>query len=160
MQESAQAAMFYARANAAALNLPTDFHDNLDVHIHLPGGATPKDGPSAGVTIVTALVSALSNRRVSKDIAMTGEITLRGSVMPVGGIKEKALAALRYGVKTVIIPHGNLKDLDEIPKDQRNKMKFIPVKHVQEVLELALLDAPAIKKGKLEKKRLSQPIIV
>ena len=138
MQESAQAAMFYARSNAGVLGLDPDFYGKMDVHIHVPGGATPKDGPSAGVTIVTALVSALCGIKVQKDIAMTGEITLRGNVLAVGGVKEKALAALRYGIKRVIIPQGNVKDLDEIPEEQRALLKFIPVKHVSEVLRYAL----------------------
>ncbi|MFN4896865.1 MAG: endopeptidase La [Pseudomonadota bacterium] len=139
MQESAQAALFYARANAAVLGLDPEFHSKHDIHIHVPGGATPKDGPSAGITIATALVSALSGRKVSKDIAMTGEITLRGNVLVVGGLREKALAALQYGIRKVIIPFENLKDLEEIPEEQRKQIQFIPVKHVSEVLELSLL---------------------
>jgi ATP-dependent Lon protease len=139
MQESAQAALFYARANAGVLGLDADFHSKYDIHIHVPSGATPKDGPSAGVTICTALVSALSGRKVSKDIAMTGEMTLRGSVLAVGGLREKALAALQYGITKVIIPFESVKDLEEIPEEQRKQIQFIPVKHVSEVLELALL---------------------
>lgn len=138
MQESAQAAVFYARSNAAMLGLDPGFHQKYDIHIHVPGGATPKDGPSAGITIATALVSALSDHKISKDVAMTGEITLRGNILPVGGLKEKALAALRYGIEKVIIPFENIKDLEEIPKEQRDRIKFIPVKHISEVLELAL----------------------
>jgi ATP-dependent Lon protease len=139
MQESAQAAVFYARSNAEQLGLEPNFNEKFDVHIHVPGGATQKDGPSAGITIATALVSVLSKRRVSKDIAMTGEITLVGAVLPIGGLKEKALAALRYGIKKIIIPFENIKDIDEIPKEQRLKLKFIPVKHISEVLQIALL---------------------
>jgi ATP-dependent Lon protease len=139
MQESAQAALFYARANAAVLGLESDFHSKHDIHVHVPGGATPKDGPSAGITIATALVSALSDRKVSKDIAMTGEMTLRGNILAVGGLREKALAALQYGIRKVIIPFENIKDLEEIPEEQRKQIQFIPVKHVSEVLELALL---------------------
>jgi len=139
MQESAQAALFYARANAAVLGLDPEFHSKHDIHIHVPGGATPKDGPSAGITIATALVSVLSGRKVSKDIAMTGEMTLRGNVLAVGGLREKALAALQYGIRKVIIPFENIKDLEEIPEEQRKQIQFIPVKHVSEVLELALL---------------------
>ncbi len=155
MQESAHAAFFYARANAKKLGLDNDFHQKLDIHIHLPGGATPKDGPSAGITIATALVSALSGRVVANDIAMTGEMTLRGNVLPVGGLKEKALAALRYGIVRVIIPSENLKDIDEIPKEQRDKIQFIPVKHISEVLPLALRPlAPVVKpKGANAKKK-------
>jgi ATP-dependent Lon protease len=139
MQESAQAALFYARANASVLGLDPEFHSKHDIHIHVPGGATPKDGPSAGITIATALVSVLSGRKVSKDIAMTGEMTLRGNVLAVGGLREKALAALQYGIRKVIIPFENIKDLEEIPEEQRKQIQFIPVKHVSEVLELALL---------------------
>jgi ATP-dependent Lon protease len=142
MQESAQAALFYARANASVLGLDPEFHSKHDIHIHVPGGATPKDGPSAGITIATALVSVLSGRKVSKDIAMTGEITLRGNVLAVGGLREKALAALQYGIRKVIIPFENIKDLEEIPEEQRKQIQFIPVKHVSEVLELALLGRP------------------
>jgi ATP-dependent Lon protease len=139
MQESAQAALFYARANAAVLGLEADFHSKYDIHIHVPGGATPKDGPSAGITIATALVSALSDRKVSKDVAMTGEMTLRGNILAVGGLREKALAALQYGITKVIIPFENLKDLEEIPEEQRKQIQFVPVKHVSEVLEIAIL---------------------
>ena len=139
MQESAQAALFYARANASVLGLDPDFHSKHDIHIHVPGGAVPKDGPSAGITIATALVSVLSGRKVSKDIAMTGEITLRGNVLAVGGLREKALAALQYGIRKIIIPFENIKDLEEVPEDQRKQIQFVPVKHVSEVLELALL---------------------
>lgn len=162
MQESAQAAMFYARANAVKLGLPERFHERYDIHIHCPGGATPKDGPSAGVTILCALVSALSGRIVTKDIAMTGEITLRGSVLQVGGVKEKALAALRQGIKKIILPYANTKDLEEIPKEQRNKLRFIPVKHVSEVLEIALERKPEIKASRHKegrgKKLITPPI--
>ena len=139
MQESAQAALFYARANAGVLGLDANFYTNYDIHIHVPGGATPKDGPSAGITIATALVSVLSGRKVSKDFAMTGEMTLRGNVLAVGGLREKALAALQHGIRKVIIPFENIKDLEEVPEEQRKQIQFIPVKHVSEVLELALL---------------------
>ena len=141
MQESAQAALFYARANASVLGLEADFNAKYDIHIHVPSGATPKDGPSAGITIATALVSALAKRKASKEIAMTGEMTLRGNVLAVGGLREKALAALQYGITKVIIPFENIKDLEEIPEEQRKQIQFIPVKHVSEVFELALLRA-------------------
>ncbi|NDC37596.1 MAG: endopeptidase La [Proteobacteria bacterium] len=156
MQESAQAALFYSRANAKMLGLDPDFHQKYDIHIHVPGGATPKDGPSAGITIATAVVSALAKRSVSKEIAMTGEITLRGNVLPVGGLKEKALAALRYGITKVIIPFENIKDLEDIPKEQRDRIKFIPVKHIGEVLKIALLQPmkpKSAKKGPARKRR-------
>ena len=139
MQESAQAALFYARANASVLGLEAEFHSKYDIHIHVPSGAIPKDGPSAGITIATALVSALSGRKVSKDIAMTGEMTLRGNVLAVGGLREKALAALQHGITKVIIPYENIKDLEEIPEEQRKQIQFVPVKHVSEVLALALV---------------------
>ncbi|MCB0330486.1 MAG: endopeptidase La [Bdellovibrionales bacterium] len=156
MQESGKAALFYARANAERLGLDPKFNDKCDIHIHVPDGATPKDGPSAGIALVTALVSALSNRRVAKDVAMTGEITLRGNVRQIGGLKEKALAALRYGISRVIIPYENIKDLEEIPAAQRKKLKFIPVKHVQEVLDIALLDGPATKSFSKTKTKKAQ----
>ncbi|MCI5065552.1 endopeptidase La [bacterium] len=158
MQESGRAALFYTRANAKALGLDENFHEQVDIHVHLPDGATPKDGPSAGIALVTALVSVLSKRRVVKDIAMTGEITLRGNVRRIGGLKEKALAALRYGISKVIIPYENIKDLEEIPKQQRKKIKFLPVKHVSEVLELALLDSPRTKKKAPQKRRTKAPL--
>jgi ATP-dependent Lon protease len=153
MQESAQAAVFYARANAKNLGLPLDFHQTKDIHVHVPNGATPKDGPSAGITIATAIVSALSERPVVSTIAMTGEITLRGAVMPIGGLKEKSLAALRLGLKKVIIPFANLKDVDEVPAEERKKIKFIPVKHIGEVLEIALESGVTQKNSKRGKRR-------
>ena len=144
MQESAQAALFYARSNAQKLGLDKAFNTKHDIHIHLPGAATPKDGPSAGVTIVAALVSALSKRRIDANVAMTGEVTLRGNVMAVGGIKEKVLAAIRLGITNIIIPAENEKDLEEIPAEMKKKIKFHMVRHVEEVLELALLDKPKL----------------
>ncbi len=155
MQESARAALFFARANAESLGLDANFHSKYDIHIHVPGGATPKDGPSAGITIVTALVSVLAHRPVHREFAMTGEITLRGNVLPIGGLKEKALAALRYGIKKVIIPYENIKDLQDIPKDQRDRIRFIPVRHVSEVLPLALARPAILKSSQKLKPRLS-----
>jgi ATP-dependent Lon protease len=142
MQESAQAALFYARANAELLGLDPHFFSKHDFHIHVPSGATPKDGPSAGITIACALVSALSGRPVSPHHAMTGEMTLRGHILAVGGLKEKALAALRFGIRNVIIPADNVKDLEDIPKEQRDNINFIPVREVSEVLALTLLKKP------------------
>ena len=139
MRESAQAALSYTRSKAKEWGIPPDFHEKYDIHIHLPAGAIPKDGPSAGVTIATAMISALAEIPVSKDVAMTGEITLRGKILPVGGIKEKSLAALRKGIKKVIIPEKNLKDLEEIPRPMRRRIEFIPVRHMDQILELALL---------------------
>jgi len=146
MQESAKASVFYARSNAEELGLDPDFHEKLDIHVHLPAGATPKDGPSAGITIVTALVSALTGKKISKDFALTGEVTLRGNVLPIGGLKEKAIAALRYGIKKIIIPFDNLKDLEDIPLDQRKQIRFIPVKYVSEVLDMVLIDEKKLKR--------------
>lgn len=151
MQESAHAALFYARANSDTLGLDPSFHQKFDTHVHVPSGATPKDGPSAGITIATAIISALSGRPVSSKIAMTGEITLRGSVLAVGGIKEKALGALRHGITKVIIPADNVKDLEEIPKEQRDKMDFIAVKHIDDVLAHILL--PSRKLGPASKRK-------
>jgi ATP-dependent Lon protease len=138
MQESAQAAMSYVRSRARQLGLSPDFYERIDVHIHVPEGATPKDGPSAGVTIATSLVSALTRVPVRHDVAMTGEITLRGRVMAIGGLKEKSLAAHRAGCKTVIIPKDNEGDLADIPDLVRKKLKFVPVENVDEVLKVAL----------------------
>ena len=140
MKESAQAGYTYIRSRAAELGLENNFYETEDLHIHLPEGAIPKDGPSAGITMVTAMVSALTKRPVKAGIAMTGEITLSGRVLPVGGIKEKMLAAHRYGVKTILLPQRNMQDLEEIPENVRAEMKFIPVKHMDEVLKLALED--------------------
>jgi ATP-dependent Lon protease len=142
MKESGQAALSYARSRAELLNLPEDFYEKLDIHIHVPAGATPKDGPSAGVTMATALISALTQIPVRRDVAMTGEITLRGKVLPIGGLKEKAIAALRARVKKVIIPEANKKDLVEIPANIKRRLKFVPVTDVDEVLNEALIRSP------------------
>ena len=141
MKESAQAGYTYIRSRAKALGLEESFSETTDLHIHLPEGAVPKDGPSAGVTMVTAMVSALTGKRVKGKLAMTGEITLSGKVWPVGGIKEKMLAAYRYGVKTVLLPKRNLQDLDELPDNVRKAMEFIPVEHLDDVLAMALEEA-------------------
>ncbi len=138
MKESVQAAMSYIRSRAAHYNIPADFYKTKDIHVHFPEGAVPKDGPSAGVTICTALVSALTGAPVRRDIAMTGEISIRGRVMAIGGLKEKTMAALRHGVKTVIIPRDNEKDLEEIDQLVRSRLNFIMVKDADAVLEAAL----------------------
>ena len=138
MQESARAALSYARANLASLGVKKNIFDNMDVHIHVPAGAIPKDGPSAGIAMATALISALTNKPVNKDVAMTGEITLRGRVLPVGGLKEKALGALRAGISTIIIPEKNRRDLAEIPSNVKHKISFVPVKNMDKVLSLAI----------------------
>ena len=136
-----QAGYTYIRSRAKILGLEENFGETMDLHIHLPEGAVPKDGPSAGVTMVTAMVSALTGKRVKGKLAMTGEITLSGKVWPVGGIKEKMLAAYRYGVKTVLLPKRNLQDLDELPDNVRKAMEFIPVEHLDDVLAVALEEA-------------------
>jgi ATP-dependent Lon protease len=140
MKESAQAAVSYARAHAKSLGIEADFYQKVDIHIHVPAGAIPKDGPSAGITMATALISALTKRPVSRDVAMTGEITLRGRVLPIGGLKEKSLAAFRAGMKTIVIPDRNEKDLDEIPKPLRRKLKWVVAKNMSDVLAVALID--------------------
>lgn len=138
MRESAQAALTYVRANAETYGIPAEKFKENDLHIHVPEGATPKDGPSAGITIATAILSVYSGRRVRGDVAMTGEITLRGKVLTIGGLKEKSLAARRVGIKTVIIPEGNRRDIEELPKVVREEIQFIPVKQVDEVFALVL----------------------
>jgi ATP-dependent Lon protease len=138
MEESATAALSYIRTRASALHIPEDFYKTKDIHIHFPEGAVPKDGPSAGITVCTAMVSALTGAPVRRDIAMTGEISIRGRVLPIGGLKEKTMAALRYGVRTVIIPKENEKDLEEIDQTVRNALEFIPVSQADTVLDIAL----------------------
>jgi ATP-dependent Lon protease len=138
MKESAQAAMSYVRSKAADLGINEDVFLDHDIHIHLPAGAVPKDGPSGGVTMATALVSMLTSRPVRADVAMTGEITLRGQVLPVGGIKQKVMAAARAGMKTVILPARNESDLDDVPPEIRKKLKFVFAETVDDVFKAAL----------------------
>ena len=138
MKESAQTAISYVRANAERLNIDPLLFKDHDIHIHVPEGATPKDGPSAGVTMTTALVSALSKKPVKREVGMTGEVTLRGRVLPIGGLKEKTISAHRAGLKVVIMPKDNEKDLEDIPKCVKDEMIFIPVSTVDEVLQQAL----------------------
>ncbi len=142
MKESVQAAVSYIRANAAKLDVPTDFYKTKDIHVHFPEGAVPKDGPSAGITVCTAIVSALTGRPVRSDVAMTGEISLRGRVMPIGGLKEKTMAALRHGIDTVIIPFDNASDLEEIDQMVRSKLHFVVARTMDQVLETALVSIP------------------
>jgi ATP-dependent Lon protease len=138
MQESAQAALSYIRGKAHMLGLSREFYRNVDIHLHVPEGAIPKDGPSAGITMATALASALAKIPVRRDIAMTGEITLRGKVLPIGGLKEKLLAALRAGIFEVIVPRANEKDIAELPDNIKKSMKLHFVDQMDEVLPLAL----------------------
>ena len=139
MVESTKIALDFIKANAKKYDIPIEFFEKHDIHIHVPEGAVPKDGPSAGVTITTAIVSALTQKKVKHDLAMTGEVTLRGNVLPIGGLKEKSLAAHRSGIKTIIIPKGNIKDLDDIPETVKNEVKYIPVEKVDQVINEALI---------------------
>ena len=138
MKESAKIAHSYVRTIANDYGINPDFYKDKDIHIHFPEGAIPKDGPSAGVTMVSAIVSALGNIPVRKDVAMTGEITLRGKVLPIGGLKEKTLAAYRSGISTVLIPEGNVKDLDDIDSEARAHLSFVPCKNAKDVLSAVL----------------------
>ena len=158
MQESIQAATTVVRSRAKGLGIDEDFHQKVDIHIHVPEGATPKDGPSAGVGMCAALVSALTNIPVRSDVAMTGEITLRGEVLPIGGLKEKLLAAHRGGIARVIIPHENEKDLEEIPKNIKDKLDIVPVRWIDEVLQYSLQHMPVPKaKDPSEEEKKKQP---
>ena len=139
MQESAKAAFTYVRANAAKYGIDSEFYKNKDIHIHVPEGAVPKDGPSAGVTMVTALVSALSKKKVRHNVAMTGEVTLTGRVLPIGGLKEKSLAAVRAGIDTIIVPKENEKDADKIPASIKKGLKIILAEQIDTVLNNAII---------------------
>ncbi len=142
MKESIEAARTVVRSRAKVLGIKNDVFENTDIHIHVPEGATPKDGPSAGIAMTTALVSVFTGIPVRADVAMTGEITLRGEVLPIGGLKEKLLAALRGGTKTVLIPDQNVKDLAEIPENVKSRLEIVPVKWIDKVLEIALERQP------------------
>ena len=164
MKESAHAALSYIRANAQKLGIASDFYKTKDIHVHFPEGAVPKDGPSAGVTVTTAMVSALTDTPVRRDVAMTGEISLRGRVMQIGGLKEKTMAALRHGITTVIIPQDNVKDLEEIDQTVRSRLNFVSVRHVEAVLETALVprhavDAPVLADMPKDRKQSHKPSI-
>ena len=138
MKESAQTAISFIRYNADKYHIDSSVFESSDVHVHVPEGATPKDGPSAGITIATALISAFTGKKVKRNVAMTGEITLRGNVLSIGGLKEKALAAYRLGIRTIVIPKGNLKDLEEIPSEIVKEIKFIAVENISEVFDVAI----------------------
>ena len=152
MKESAQAALSYAKSNAKELGINEDYFQDRDIHIHVPEGAIPKDGPSAGIALATSMISLFIGRPVRRDVAMTGEITLRGNVLPIGGLKEKILAARRAKIKKVIIPHLNLKDLDELPPDVRSSLQIIPVEDVTQVLKLAIGSSRVVKSVPLKKR--------
>ena len=151
MKESARAAKSFVRAHAAEFGVDAEFYKKLDIHIHVPEGAVPKDGPSAGVTMTTALVSALTGIAVRQNVAMTGEITLRGRVLPIGGLKEKLLAAHRAGIDTVLIPKENVKDLEKVPANVLEAIHIVPVEDVHEVLDVALCDKPSPRAGQPER---------
>jgi ATP-dependent Lon protease len=145
MKESAHAALSYCRSRNKELGVEPEYFDTHDIHIHVPAGAIPKDGPSAGITITTALFSAIRGKALKRGFAMTGEVTLRGRVLPIGGLKDKALAALRAGITKILIPQENQKDLVEIPEELRKKITFYPVEHMDEVIELTLGKSPGKK---------------
>jgi ATP-dependent Lon protease len=153
MKESAQAAVSYVRSKATDFGIDQDLFAKSDLHIHVPAGAVPKDGPSAGVTIATSLVSLLTERPVRADVAMTGEITLRGQVLPVGGIKQKVLGASRVGIDTIILPERNRPDLEDVPEEIRDSMKFVFAERVDDVFVAALRDDP----GKVKEPQQDEP---
>jgi ATP-dependent Lon protease len=138
MKESARAALTFVRANAKEYGIDEKLFESNNVHVHVPEGATPKDGPSAGITMATAILSVFTGRKVRTDVAMTGEITPRGKVLPIGGLKEKAMAAVRAGIFTIIIPKGNERDIQDIPAEIAKKMRFVLVENVREVFEVAI----------------------
>ncbi len=155
MQESAQAALSYLKSRSRQFEVDPEIYEQVDIHIHIPEGAIPKDGPSAGITMATALVSAFTGREVLHDVGMTGEITLRGRVLPVGGVREKVLAAHRAGIKTVILPKKNLKDLIDVPKRARNELRIVPVEHIDQVLNIALAPLPQKAKSMRPRRKAS-----
>jgi ATP-dependent Lon protease len=152
MNESARAALSFVRSRAKQLGLDSDFFNRSDFHMHIPAGAQPKDGPSAGVTMATALVSLVSGRKVKPKVGMTGEITLRGQVLPIGGVKEKVLAAHRNGLRTIILPKRNQQDLDDVPDEIKKSMKFVFVEDVDEVIQSALEESQKDSKSKPSRK--------
>ena len=140
MKESAQAALSYIRSRQDKFELAEDFYEKNDIHVHFPEGAVPKDGPSAGITMATAIVSGLTGRKIRSDVAMTGEITIRGNVLAIGGLKEKVLAAYREGIRTIVLPKENERDIEDIPESVREKLEFVPVENMDKVLETALCE--------------------
>ena len=156
MQESAQAALSYLKSKAQEFKIEEDYFENIDIHLHIPEGAIPKDGPSAGITLATALTSAVTQLSVRHDLGMTGEITLRGRVLPVGGVREKVLAARRAGLKTVLIPRKNEKDLVDVPPSVKRDMKIVPVDHMDEVLQLALVEPAHKARPRKTRKKTSE----
>jgi len=160
MQESGQAALTYIRSRAVEFRIEPDIFEQLDIHVHIPEGAIPKDGPSAGITLACAILSALTCRPVYREVAMTGEITLRGRVLPIGGVREKILAAHRAGLKFVIIPKKNVKDLVDVPQKAKDEIKIIPVEHMDEVIKLALypeqVQKPPRPRRKLDAKKSTE----
>jgi ATP-dependent Lon protease len=138
MQESAQAALTYIKSRSASLGIEMEVFERMDIHLHMPEGAIPKDGPSAGITIAAAMISALTGRPVFRHIGMTGEITLRGRVLPIGGVREKVLAGHRAGLKVILLPEKNLKDLHDVPKAVRSELEIVPIAHMDQVIDLAL----------------------
>jgi ATP-dependent Lon protease len=147
----------YIKSRAAALKIELEVFERMDIHVHMPEGGIPKDGPSAGITMATAIVSALTGRPVYRHVGMTGEITLRGRILPIGGVREKVLAAHRAGLKTVLLPEKNMKDLAELPKTARADLKIIPVKHMDDVLEIALSKEMAVEPPKPRKQAREEP---
>jgi ATP-dependent Lon protease len=154
MKESATAALSYVRSHTDILGIPEDFHEKTDIHVHVPAGAIPKDGPSAGVSMFTAIVSLLTGVPVRGYMAMTGEITLRGNVLPIGGVKEKVTAAHRSGIKTLILPDHNRKDLEDIPEHIKKDLKFHFAKEMMDVIDVAL---PGLKRKKAARKTTKKP---
>ncbi|MBO4682740.1 MAG: endopeptidase La, partial [Bacilli bacterium] len=140
MKESASIALDYVKANAETFKIDSELFANNDIHIHVPEGAVPKDGPSAGVAITCAIISCLSGRSVNPDVAMTGEVTLRGNALPIGGLREKSLAALRSGIKTIIVPNDNKKDVEELPQEVKDNLKIVYMKKVEDAINVCLTD--------------------
>ena len=157
MQESARAALSYVRSRAHKFKLSHEFFEKFEIHMHVPSGSTPKDGPSAGVTIATSLVSLASGRKVKPQLGMTGEITLRGQVLAIGGVKEKVLAAHRSGIKTIILPKQNEQEVDDVPDEIRKTIKFIYVDTIEDVIKAALESPKPVKKKPAKKKTKKKP---